>query len=186
MHFLPLKNQTSISKVKRADMNSIIKFLIIFSASVLLFGCAADRGAMVVEQKSVIKKSTLTATFFVASAKNQQLVFSNVKDADLKSALEESLKKSGLYSDLGKAVYVVDVDLYKLDLPLLGLAPTVTAKINYKISSNDSAKKTNNIEITSTGKASFFDGITADLRVKVAVENAIKENFEKFITEIQK
>jgi len=165
-------------------MKFILRISFITVIAFLFYGCAADRGAMVVEQKSLAKKST--TTFFVVSAKNQQPVFSNVKDADLKSALEESLKKSGLYSDFTKATYLVDLDLYKLEIPLLGLAPTVTAKVNYKITSNDASKKINNIEIASDGKASFFDGLTADLRIKVAVENAIKENFEKFLNEVRK
>jgi hypothetical protein len=173
-----------MNTLMEVKMRSVKIFFIIASVGALLVGCAADRGAMVIEQKGVIQKST--TSFFVASAKNQQTVFSNVKDADLKAALEESLKKSGLYADSSKATFLVDVDLYKVDLPILGLAPTVTTKINYKLSSNEASKKVTNVDIVSSGKASFFDGITADLRVKVAVENAIKENFEKFINEIKK
>ncbi len=163
-------------------MNSITRISVILTVALLFTGCAADRGAMIVGEKEFNRKSA--TTYFVVSAKNQQPGFTNAKDADLKSALEESLKKSGLYSDSNKANHLVDLDLYELEIPFLGLAPTVVAKINYKITNNDSSKKINNIEIISDGKASFFDGLTADLRVKVAVENAIKENFEKFINKI--
>lgn len=148
----------------------------------LFVGCAADRHAMVIEQKA-IKKTT--PSYFVATAKNRQQFFKNVKDVDLKTALDESVKKSALFAELDKATYLIDADLYSLEVPIFGLAPTVTAKINYKLY-NNASKKITYIEIASAGKASYFDGLTADLRLKVAVEKAIKENFEKFITEIQK
>jgi hypothetical protein len=159
-------------------------FIILF----LVTGCAADRKSMIVESNnsdSLKSKNSVSKTYYVDTAISKTPGFTLVKSDDLKSALEESLKNSNLYSEKAKANFIIDINMFKLDLPFFGIAPEVTSQINYKITAVDNLKNISNTEITSSGKASFFEGLTADLRVKVAIEKAIKENIKKFIDGIK-
>jgi hypothetical protein len=155
-------------------------FILLF----LITGCAADRKSMIVENSnsdSLKSKNNALKTYYVATASSKTPGFTLVKSDDLKSALEESLKNSNLYSEKSRANFIIDVNLFNLDLPIFGISPEVSSQVNYKITAADNSKKISNTEISSSGKASFFDGLTADLRLKVAIERAVKENIKKFI-----
>lgn len=157
-----------------------------------LVGCAApaSKQAMTVNPsdisstKSENLKSAVSVRSVSGGKSTNPLWTSQVDNDGFKAALEESLAIAGYKaSDLSKAKYFVDVELKRLDQPLVGIDFDVTSEVVYSVGS-DSSKHM--FPITATGTAKFSDNWVGYERLKAASEKAIKENITNFINQISK
>lgn len=112
---------------------------------------------------------------------------SNVSDADLKTAIEETILKTKAFKQLikvGAADYELSASVMTVNQPSMGFSFTVKTDLAWKLSkvgSSDAAwrKVISSEHTTSAGEA--FAGVT---RLRMATEGAIKNNIEMALKEI--
>jgi hypothetical protein len=173
-------------------MKRIRNLAFIVLTSILLFGCAtpASHFAMIASRSDITEKRSekLANSIYVRSVnggKSTNPMWTSQVDNDtFKSALNESLAIVGYKSsDSSKAKYLVDVELKKLDQPLLGIDFDVASEVNYTVESN---LEKNVIPISANGKATFSESFFGVERLKLANEKSIKANITKFIDLLSK
>ena len=134
--------------------------------------------------KSENIKSAVSVRSVLGGKSTNPLWTSQVDNDGFKAALEESLAIAGYKaSDSSKAKYFVDVELKRLDQPLVGIDFDVTSEVVYSVGSESSKSM---FPITATGTAKFSDNWVGYERLKAASEKSIKKNITNFINQISK
>jgi hypothetical protein len=168
-------------------MNILLRLVFVISTGCTLIGCAApaSQSAMIASLRDVsVKRSEkLVDAVFVRSVtggkSTNPMWTSQVDNETFKSALNESLAVVGYKaSDSSKARYLIDVELRKLDQPLIGIDFEVTSEVSYSV---DSESGKHVYPISADGKAVFSDSLLGVERLKLANEKSIKANITRFI-----
>lgn len=157
----------------------------------LLVACAtpADRQAMV-PQSSASAARQLPYSVSVAAtggAETGNMDSSNIGNADLKAAVEESIKKSRLFSEVVNGRpgdYDLGVQVIQLNKPMLGFSFTVEMEAGWTLVRASDKKVLLRRVLKSThttGAGEAFAGVT---RLRMAVEGAARKNIEQGLAAI--
>lgn len=164
--------------------------IILYMMVSLLVGCAtpAMQQQMVINPLDVGVKANVALTNSVTlrnvsggSATNP-FWLSKVGTNEFKGALLESLQEYGyLSSSPEKGKIILDVNLEKLEQPIIGLTMSVVSVVSYIIEENGFQKK---YQIVATGSASPSEEFIGYKRLKIANERSINENIRIFVRKL--
>ena len=166
----------------------IRNFLTLACAALLvlnLAGCAssANKDAMVAGNLQTLKKHERSVAVRTSGgAETGAMDSSNVADADLKAAIEESIVQSKLFKSVvqGKdGDYDLAVSIVRLEKPVFGLTFTVNMEATWVLVKQSDKSVVLKKSIQSTSTATFSDAAAAVTRLRLAVERAAKANIEQ-------
>ena len=152
---------------------------------VTLGGCAssANKDAMVVSGVQTLKKHDRTVAVRTGGgAETGAMDSSNIADADLKAAIEESIVQTKLFKSVvqGKdGDYDLAVSIVRLDKPVFGLSFTVNMEATWVLVKQSDKSIVLKKSIQSTSTKTFSDAAAAVTRLRLAVEDAAKANIEQ-------
>lgn len=150
-----------------------------------LTGCSssATREAMVASDVQIAKKHDRSVSVRTGGgAETTAMDSSNVADADLKAAIEDSITKTKVFKSVlqGKdADYDLAVSIVKLDKPVFGLTFTVNMEATWVLVKQSDKSVAMKKSIQSSSTATFSDAAVAVTRLRLAVEGAAKQNIEQ-------
>ena len=174
-------------------MVKFFKLSLILGLAVFAYGCAApaSQQAMTIShtdvtfKKNEILKNSVSVRNVIGGKSTNPLWTSQVDNEGFKGALEQSLAIVGYKaSDSEKAKFLVDVELRKIEQPLIGIDFEVPSEVIYTVT-HDGEKK-QSFPVSAIGKAKFSDNWVGYERLKAANEKSIKENIIQFINQISK
>jgi fructose-specific phosphotransferase system component IIB len=155
------------------------------AAAVVLAGCASG----------ALKENMAAAAPSVAYKKTQNSVrvetrggsdtgamdSTNISNADLKSAIEASIAKSGLFRNVAQSNsdYALSVTVTELTKPLFGGSFTVTMEAGWTLTKTSDNKVLLRKAIKSSHTASLGDSLVGVTRLRLAVEGAARSNIEQ-------
>nr|WP_324259752.1 hypothetical protein [Cellvibrio fontiphilus] len=166
------------------------RLLALVFVSVMFTGCASPTKptAMVPAEYVPGKVQPYSVNVTVAGGQETSaLGKSNVADADLKTAIEETILKTKAFKELvkvGGADYELSASIMTVNQPSMGFSFTVKTDIAWKLRKVDGDRvvwrKVVQSEHTA-GAGEAFAGVT---RLRLATEGAIKNNIELAFKEI--
>lgn len=165
-----------------------LKQFFVLALSAYLFGCASpatmDNMVYRGEQKNYspdIKNNIVIGQ--VSGGKNTNPAWmSEIGNNEFQSALKESLILQGLYSDNGK--YQLEVQMVKVDKPLLGFDLEVTSTIRYILSDKASKITVLDETVTASYTATVSDAFVAVKRLRLANEGSARNNIEGLLQKL--
>ncbi|WP_323816377.1 hypothetical protein [Cellvibrio sp. NN19] len=166
------------------------RLITLLCAAVLVTGCASPTKPAAMAPVNYVPEKTQPYTVSVNVAGGQEtsaMGKSNVADADLKTAIEETILKTKAFKQLikvGDADYELSASIMTVNQPSMGFSFTVKTDLAWKLSKAGAAdavwrKVISSEHTTSAGEA--FAGVT---RLRMATEGAIKSNIEMALKEI--
>lgn len=150
-----------------------------------LAGCAssANKEAMVAGDLQTLKKHDRSVAVRTGGgAETGAMDSSNIADADLKAAIEESIVQTKLFKSVvqGKdGDYDLAVSIVRLEKPVFGLTFTVNMEATWVLVKQSDKTIVLKKSIQSTSTATFSDAAAAVTRLRLAVERAAKANIEQ-------
>lgn len=150
-----------------------------------LSGCSssANREAMVASDVQMAKKHDRSVAVRTGGgAETTAMESSNIADADLKAAIEDSIVKTRVFKSVvqGKdADYDLAVSIVKLEKPVFGLTFTVNMEATWVLVKQSDKSVVLKRSIESSSTATFSDAAVAVTRLRLAVEGAAKRNIEQ-------
>lgn len=168
-------------------------FLIVAVASALFLGACAGTEKMTVGGKAETAPPKLRNAFSVgtvegacnisnAGLKLPFCVEPPIPPHQIKEALERSLAANGLLAS-GHPMYVIDVNIEELRLPLIALDTEVTASVAYKVTGGNNVRT---YPIKSAGTAQLVEMPIAAMRGQYAMMYALRQNFSQFIEALKR
>ena len=107
---------------------------------------------------------------------------SNVANADLKAAIEESISRSSLFKSVvqGKnGDYDLVVTVTQLDKPLFGASFTVTVEAGWSLVRASDKSVVMRKAIKTSHTAAMGDSLVGTTRLRLAVEGAVRKNISE-------
>jgi hypothetical protein len=178
------------SKASRRILWSLVLLLCI--AIPLVTGCAspAQSRNMIPESYEMVNRHNNSAKLSVEGGKRTSAIDrSQIANEDFMSALEESIKKSGVFQQVikdGDADYLLEVFILGLDQPIAGFNMEVKIATNWKITEMRSQKEVWQKNIITNHTATVGDAFAGVARVRVANEGAAKKNIQRGIAELSR
>jgi hypothetical protein len=164
---------------------------ILVATVVALAGCAtpADKKAMAVDKTaSVAKKHPHGVAVTVrGGAETSAAGSSNISDADLKAAIEASIKETQVFREVvqGRAgQYELAVNVIQLSKPTFGFSFKVDMEAGWTLTRLSDGQVVYRKAISSTHTASASDAFVGTTRLRLAVEGAAKANIAQGLTAI--
>lgn len=157
---------------------------------VALSGCAssANREGMTVQNVQSFKKFDRTVAVKTGGgSETGAMDSSNITDADLKAAIEDSITQSKVFKSViqGKdSDYELAVSIVQLDKPVFGLSFTVNMEAAWVLSKQSDRSVVMKKSVKSSHTATFSDSAVGVTRLRLAVEGAAKKNIEQGLQEI--
>ena len=162
------------------------------TAATFLAGCAspAQTSSMVAAPIAVAAKHPEPLSVRVTGGSETSAAgASKISNADFAEAIRQSVEQSGLFA---KAVladptadYHLDVNIVRLDQPMMGFSMTVTIEATWTLSKRDNTvvwqKSVTSTHTATTGEA--FAGVT---RLRLATEGAAKQNIQDALGQMGK
>jgi len=160
----------------------LFKAFVAASAIAILAGCAsgAHREGMAAAPLASTKK--LPHTVSVTAAGGQEtgaMDSSNVSNADLKAAIEDSITRSNLFRNViqGRGGdYDLAVTVSQLEKPIFGGAFTVTVEAGWSLVRTSDKSVVLRKAIKTSHTAEFSDSLVGTTRLRLAVEGAVRKN----------
>jgi len=107
---------------------------------------------------------------------------SNVADADLKAAIETSIRQSGLFKSVtagNEGDYVLTVSIAGLDKPMFGGAFTVTLDTGWSLVRASDRSVVLRKAVRSSHTTSMSEAFVGTTRLRLAVEGAVRKNISE-------
>jgi hypothetical protein len=186
-----MKSSPIFTKNKLTKARAImIRLVALLFAALMFTGCASPTNpvAMVPVDYVPGKVQPYSVSVNVTGGQDTSaLDKSNVADADLKTAIEETILKTKAFKQLvkvGDADYELSAAVITVNQPMMGFSFTVKTDLAWKLRKvgGDSAvwrKVIQSEHTTNAGEA--FAGV---VRLRMATEGAIKNNIESALKEI--
>jgi hypothetical protein len=162
--------------------------------AVAIAGCAtpADKKAMTVSApaSSAMAGKQYPYSVSVATSGGKgtgAMESSNIDNADLKAAIETSIKETRLFKEVvqGKdGQYELTVSVIQLSKPSFGLTFTVELEAGWTLVRASDKQVVYRKALKSTGTASVSDAFVGVVRLRLAVENAAKANIAQGLAAI--
>ena len=179
--------------MKETKQHRIVRLLCAVVAAgtvVILAGCAsaAHKESMAAAPLASTKK--LPYTVSVSTAGGQEtgaLDSSNVANADLKAAIEESISRASLFKTVvqGKGgEYELAVTVTQLEKPMFGGAFTVTLETGWALVRTNDKTIVMRKAIKTSHTAELSDSLIGTTRLRLAVEGAVRKNISEGLQSI--
>lgn len=113
--------------------------------------------------------------------KTNPLWTSQVANEDFKAALETTIRRSGLFSQVlegGSGQYQLDVRLVQLRQPMMGFNMTVEAQTDWRLRETSSGRVIWEEHVNKAFTATVGDAFAGVKRLRLANEGAIRENIK--------
>jgi len=162
-----------------------IASLVLVTVIGVLAGCAApaSRESMAPTTVSVAKNFPYTVAVETrGGSETSSTGISNISDADLKAAIENSIERSNLFRSIvqGKgADYELTVTLVPLVRPLIGFSFTVDMEAGWALVRAVNKSVVMRKSIKSPFTATMGDSMAGVTRMRLAIEGAARSNVEQ-------
>lgn len=160
--------------------------IVLVAAAAVLAGCAAPAHKENMSAAPTVAVKKLPYSVRVETrggAETGAMDSSNVSNADLKVALEESITKSGLFKTIvqGKdgGEYELTVSVTNLTKPTFGGAFTVTMEAGWSLAKSADKSVVMRKAIKSEHTATMSDAFVGVTRLRLAVEGAVRNNISQ-------
>lgn len=155
-------------------------------------GCAtpADKKAMTVSALAAATGKQYPYSVSVATSGGSAtgaMESSNIDNADLKAAIEASIKETRLFKEVmqGKdGQYELTVNVIQLSKPSFGLTFTVDLEAGWTLVRASDKQVVYRRALKSSGTAGFSDAFAGVVRLRLAVESAAKANIAQGLAAI--
>lgn len=170
--------------------NNIVRNVFVFAAVLWLAGCAspASKQALVVDDASVgVRYPYSVSVKTGGGGETGAMDYTNISDADLAAAIEESITKSGLFSTVVKgdnADYKLNVYLVSMSKPMFGLSFKIDMEMAWSLVNARTGEVVMKESIKSTHTATTGDAFVAATRVRLAVEGSAQNNIRQGLRKI--
>lgn len=178
-----------MSKTRKSFNAGWLAIAVVATAAVL-GGCAspASREGMAVQQVQLAKHHPYSVGVQVqGGGETGALDSSNIAPADLKAALEDSIKNSKLFSTVvqGKdGDYELSVVITRIDKPMFGASFTVDLETGWSLVKLSDRSVALRKSIKSSHTATMGDSMVGVTRLRLAVEGAARANIDQGLKEI--
>ncbi len=164
----------------------------------LLFACAslvscvspAQPEAMIPESVALQHKFHQSVSTVVSGGQSTNPLWtSQVANEDFQTALQDSIEKHGLFSQVLRSNggdYVLDVRLVRLGQPIIGLNMTVTADVEWRLNRGSSGSRVWEERIVRKYTATVGQAFAGVKRLRLANEGAIRENIKAALEKISR
>lgn len=174
-----------------SDLSSRASAALLAGVVVVLAGCAApaDKQAMSVEKTMAVAKQHPYAVGVTVRGGTETTATSssNIGDADLKAAIEASIKQTQVFREVVEGrngQYELAVNVIQLSKPAFGFSFKVDMEAGWTLSRLSDNAIVFRKAITSTYTASASDAFVGATRMRLAVEGAAKANIAQGLTAI--
>lgn len=155
------------------------------SFALALTGCAspASRAAMT-PQALVISKQYPHSLHVQTSGGSETgaMDSSNISNADLKSAIEDAVTQNKIFKNIVQGAggdYELSVQVVSLSKPIFGATFTVELETAWSLTKAVDRSIVMRNSVKSSGKATMGEALAAVTRLRLAVENAARENISQ-------
>lgn len=162
--------------------------------ALMLTGCSspANREAMVPQDMVLVKHHPYTVQVQTSGGNDTGAMdSSNISNADLKAALEDSITQSKVFKSVVQGSggeYELNVRVSSLTKPVFGATFTVELETAWSLTKTSDRSVVLRKSVKSTGVATMGDAFAAVKRLRLAVENAARDNIAqglKAVAELQ-
>ncbi len=172
-------------------MKSRLSLLIVLGTSLLfLFGCATPTqpSAMTVGAATLGKMHSQTASVQVDGGKPTNPAWtSSIANEDLLVAIRDSIANNRLFSavvKVGSEDYALNATIVRVDQPVVGFGMTVGLEIYWTLTPKGATKPIWEKSIQSSGTKGVGDAFVGVTRLRMATEEAAKNNIAEAMTAI--
>lgn len=135
-----------------------------------------------------VKETPLRENLSVANVtggkETNPMWMSQVSSDGFKDALEQSLKRVGLFAPGQLSKYNLVSDIEDIEQPMFGASLTVTARVRYSLYEKSSGKVIFEKTISVPYTASFTSSLLATERLRLANEGAVRANITELLNEL--
>jgi len=167
-----------------------IRTLLIAFIIVWLAGCAspARKEAIVVDDAFL----NITHPFSVnvsasGGGETESIGYTNISNADLAGAVEDSIVKTRLFSEVvkdGKADYKLSIFLVSMSKPMFGMNFKIDMEMAWSLVNAKTGEAVWRESIRSSHTATMGDAFAAVTRIRIAIEEAAEENIRRGLRKI--
>lgn len=170
-------------------MNNLprISALVISAAALLFGGCATPSKSteMVAALAAPVTKHPQTLSVKVSGgSETSKMGASKISDDDFAEAIRASITQAGLFSKISPAEasdYNLDVQIVRLDQPMVGLAMTVTMEATWRLTKRNNQQVVWQKAVVTPFTAKMGDAFAGVTRLRLANEGAARENIKEAI-----
>jgi hypothetical protein len=154
---------------------------------ILLTGCStpANREAMTPQNVAISKHHPFSIQVQTAGGtESDAMQGSSISDADLKAAIEDAITQSKVFKNVIQGAngdYNLSVRVTSLSKPMFGATFTVDIETAWVLTKTSDKSVVLKKAIKSSGTATMGDAFVGVTRLRLAVENAAKENISEGI-----
>lgn len=155
------------------------------SLALVLTGCAtpANRDAMT-PQGFVVSKHYPHSVHVLTNGGSETTAIgsSNISDADLKAAIEDAVMQSKVFKSIVQSAggdYELSVRVVSLSKPIFGATFTVEMETAWSLIKESDHSILMRKSVKSSGTATMGDSLAGVTRLRLAVENAARENISQ-------
>ena len=155
------------------------------SLALVMAGCAApaNREAMT-PQGVVVSKHSQHSIHIQTNGGSETSATSgtNISDADLKAAIEDAVVQSKMFKSIVQSAggdYELSVRVISLSKPIFGLTFTVEMETAWSLIKGSDHSVLMRKSFKSSGTATMGDAFAGATRMRLAVENAARENISQ-------
>lgn len=172
-------------------VRTVVVASVLAGAVLALGGCAspAEKQAMTVDkQTAVVKKHPYSVAVMTSGgAETGAMTSSNVGNAELKGAIEDSIRETKVFREVveGKnGQYELAVNVITLSKPSFGFSFTVDMEAGWTLTRLDDRKVVLRKAVASSYTASATAAFAGTTRLRLAVEGAAKANIAQGLAAI--
>jgi len=164
--------------------------LLAAAATIALTGCSspANRSAMTPQDLTLAKHHPYSLKVQTGGGSETGAMDSaNIADADLKAAIEDAVTQSKLFKSIVQGAgddYELSVSVTSLTKPVFGATFTVEMETAWSLQRTSDRSIVMRKAIQSSGTATMGDAFVGVTRLRLAVENAARENIKQGLKEI--
>ncbi|MBI3885567.1 MAG: hypothetical protein HY302_07540 [Opitutae bacterium] len=163
----------------------------IATAALLLGGCAspAQSNAMVpTSLGAVTKHAESLALNVTGGSETTATTASQISSADFASALDQSIRRSGLFAKIATAGqagdYHLEVAIVRLQQPLFGFSMTATIETNWTLTRVSDHSVVWRKAITTSHTAGAGEAFVGATRLRLATEGAARDNIQDAVAQM--
>lgn len=155
------------------------------AAALVMAGCAspANRQAMTPQDLVPAKSHAYSVSVQTAGGSDTGVLdSSNISDSDLKAALEDAISQNRVFERVVQgnlADYQLSVRVVNVSKPLFGATFTVDMECAWSLAKRSDQSTVMRRSVKSSGTASMSDAFAGVTRLRMAVENAARDNIRQ-------
>ena len=168
--------------------SSIFRYSILLAITafiLILTGCSSPAKREAMTPQGVVTSKNHPYSLSVQTSGGSEtgaMDSSNISDADLKAAIEDAVVQSKLFTSIIQGAggdYQLSVRVINLSKPVFGAAFTVEMETAWSLIKTADNSVVMRKSVKASGKAIMGDAFVAVTRIRLAVENAARENISQ-------